>query len=105
MRSAQKKNVNAAEPEGQAAIGPGPKTTAKRERATIEFPYNDLDNAVAMAKGVEREGGIACAFDQLAAALSVTISGPFLERIRNARTFGLTEHEHKQIRFTELGRA
>jgi hypothetical protein len=104
MAVAQKKNsIGSLPPE--EAIGPGPKKTAKRERATIEFPYNDLENAVGIAKAVERAGGTACALDQLAAALGVTVSGPFRVRVSNARTFGLTENASGQVRLTELGRA
>jgi hypothetical protein len=88
------------------AIGQGPKKTAKRERSTIEFPYNDLDNAVGIAKGIERAGGTACALDQLAAVLSVTVSGPFRQRVANAKTFGFIDTERGgQVRLTELGRA
>ena len=72
---------------------------------TIDFPYNDLDNAVGIAKGVERAGGTACALDQLAAALSVTVSGSFRTRIANAKTFGFVETGGGQVRLSDLGRS
>jgi hypothetical protein len=104
MRAEQKKNdIGGVPPE--EAIGPGPKKTEKRERSTIDFPYNDLDNAVGLAKEIERAGGTACALDQLAAALSVTVSGPFRQRVANAKTFGFIETGGGQVRLSELGRA
>lgn len=104
MQSEQKKNDIGAVPH-EEAIGPGPRKTAKRERTTIAFVYNDLDSAVGVAKAVERRGGTACALDQLAAALGVTVSGPFRNRVSNAATFGLTENAGGQVRLSELGRA
>lgn len=43
----------------------------KRERSTIQFPYNDLDDAVAIAKAVYENAGISCAIDQLAAYVKI----------------------------------
>lgn len=105
MRAEQKKNDIGGVSFKEAGIGAGAERTEKRERSTIDFPYNDLDNAVAIAKGVERAGGTACALDQLAAALSVTVSGPFRTRIANAKTFGFVETGGGQVRLSELGRA
>jgi hypothetical protein len=105
VRSEQRKNDIGPAPVDEAMSDPATKQTEKRERSTIEFPYNDLDNAVAVAKGIDRAGGTACALDQLAAALSVTVSGPFRQRIANAKTFGLVETGGGQVRLSELGRA
>jgi hypothetical protein len=105
MAAAQNKNDIGTAPLEEAADSVTPKKTRKYQRSTIEFPYNDLDNAVGVAKGIERAGGIACALDQLAAALSVTVSGPFRQRIANAKTFGLVDTGAGQVRLSELGRA
>jgi len=105
MALEQKSNDTGPTPPAEESIGSGPKKTAQRERTTIEFPYSDLDNAVVVAKGVERAGGTACALDQLAATLGVTISGPFRSRVSNARVYGLTENAGGQVRLTDLGRA
>jgi hypothetical protein len=60
--------------------------------------------------GSQREsrkpGGTVCDLDQLAAALSVIVSGAFRARIANAKTFGLIDSERGgPMRLTEFGRA
>ncbi len=75
------------------------------ERSTIEFPYNDLDDAVSVAKSVHKTGGFECDADALAAVLGHAMtSGAFRGRISNAGTFRLTENSNGKIRLTELGR-
>lgn len=77
----------------------------KRERSTIQFPYNDLDDAVAIAKAVHENAGTSCSLDQLAAYLKNSFtSGSFRLRVSNAATFGLTDNERGEVRLTELGR-
>jgi len=77
----------------------------KRERSTIQFPYNDLDDAVAIARAVHENAGISCTIDQLAAYVKNSMtSGAFRLRLSNAATFGLTENERGEVRLTELGR-
>jgi hypothetical protein len=77
----------------------------KRERSTIQFPYNDLDDAVSIAKAIHENAGTECTIDQLAAYLKVSItSGAFRVRTANASTFGLTENERGAIRLTDIGR-
>src|SRR5215469_13021974 len=78
----------------------------KRQVSSIQFPYNDLDDAVTIARTVNRVGGTACTLEQLSAALGVqSTSGPFRVRVSNASTFGLTDNERGEVRLTELGRA
>jgi hypothetical protein len=78
---------------------------ASRERSTIQFPYNDLNDAVAIAKAVHENAGIQCTIDQLAAYVKQSItSGAFRVRLSTAATFGLTENERGSIRLTDLGR-
>ena len=77
----------------------------KRERSTIQFPYNDLDDAVTIAKAVHENAGISCTIDQLAAYVKNSLtSGAFRLRVSNAATFGLTDNERGEVRLTELGR-
>ncbi len=76
-------------------------------RSTIDFPYNDLDAAVEVARGVHNAGGTACDSEQLAAQLKMEASGGgFRQRIGGAQTFSLVSYERGgRITLTELGRA
>ncbi len=77
----------------------------KRERSTIQFPYNDLDDAVTIAKAVHENAGLSCTIDQLAAYVKNSLtSGAFRLRVSNAATFGLTDNARGEVRLTELGR-
>ena len=83
------------------------KPTEKRtyERSSIEFPYNDLDDAIAVAKAVHENAGVSCSLDQLAAYLSQSMtSGAFRGRVANAGTFRLTDNASGEVTLTELGR-
>lgn len=76
-----------------------------RERSTIQFPYNDLDDAVDLAKVIYTNAGGQCSLDQLAGYVNQPItSGTFRLRVSNAATFGLTENERGEVRLTPLGR-
>jgi hypothetical protein len=75
----------------------------KRDRSTIEFPYLDLDNAVALAKAVHQSGGT-CTKDQLAARVNQeATSGGFYQRITTAKMFGLLDYDRGTITLKELG--
>jgi hypothetical protein len=74
------------------------------ERSTIEFPYNDLDDAVEVAKTVHRNAGMSCTLDQLAAYLHVSMTGgAFNGRVGNAGTFRLTKRASGTVTLTPLG--
>jgi hypothetical protein len=76
-----------------------------RERSTIQFPYNDLDDAADLAKAIYNNAGGHCTLDQLAGYLKQPItSGTFRLRVSNASTFGMTENERGEVRLTDLGR-
>lgn len=76
-----------------------------RERSTIQFPYNDLNSAIELAKGVADNAGVECTLDQLAAYLKQSMtSGAFRLRVSTAATFGLTENERGSVKLTTLGR-
>ncbi len=89
----------------QDAAQGGEQDEDKRERSTIQFPYNDLDDAVKIAKAVHENAGLSCTIDQLAAYVKNSLtSGAFRLRVSNASTFGLTENERGEVRLTQLGR-
>jgi hypothetical protein len=76
-----------------------------RERSTIQFPYNDLDDAVKVAKAIHNNAGDHCTIQQLAAYMKQPLSsGTFRVRVSTAATFGLTDNERGSVRLTELGR-
>jgi hypothetical protein len=81
---------------------------AKRayERSTIEFPYYDLNEVVAVVRAIHDNAGVSCTLDQLAGYMKQPItSGGFRGRVANAGTFRLTENERYEVRLSELGRA
>ena len=72
---------------------------------TIQFPYNDLDDAADLAKVIYSNASGHCTLDQLAGYLKQSMtSGTFRLRVSNASTFGLTENERGEVHLTELGR-
>jgi hypothetical protein len=98
MAAEQVENIQDArnEAEGEAA---------GRGRSSIQFPYNDLDDAVSLAKTIHENAGLQCTVDQLAGYLKAPkTSGAFRLRMSAASTFGLTENERGEIRLTSLGR-
>ena len=75
-----------------------------RERSTIGFPYNDLDQAVRVANAVHRVGGTSCTREQLAADLKVTSTGGgFSLLMQTAKTFGFVTYGQGTIQLTQLG--
>lgn len=88
--------------EARATVG-GERTHA---RSSIEFPYGDLDAAVAVAKTLHEHVGVSpCAPEQLAAFLGLAPnSGGFRARIAPARIFNLVETERGKVQLTDLGR-
>lgn len=77
----------------------------KRERSSIEFPYGDIDDAVAVASAIHANAGVGCTTDQLAGYMKqVATSGAFRLRLSTARIFGLIETERGSITLTALGR-
>jgi hypothetical protein len=83
---------------------PQPQETVKRERSAILFPYQDLGDAIKVAKGVHTLGGSSCQTDQLAAQLGHTVtSGAFQQRLNTARIFGLLTNSKGMVTLTALG--
>lgn len=95
MTKEQVKNIQDAQPEGEEA----------RERSSIQFPYNDLNSAVEIAKAIHDNAGTECTLDQLAAYLKQSMtSGAFRLRVSAGATFGLTENDRGKVRLTPVGR-
>lgn len=96
---AEKQTPGDEKPDGDAS---------ERERSTIEFPYMDLDDALAVAKAVHNTcGSGTCQHDQLAAALDLSAnSSGFRSRLATGRLFGLIDSDRSGgVRLTELGEA
>ena len=75
----------------------------KRERSSIEFPYTDLNDALAIANGVHSLGG-SCEWNTLAGQLKATPDGGgFRSRMSAARMFGLLKWEKATVQLTDLG--
>lgn len=92
----------------QASTSSGDSTDApeKRERSTVEFPYNDLDDAVGVASSLQQfAGSSVCDMSELAAHMGMAASGGgFRLKIAAARIFGLAQSESRgKIQITSLG--
>lgn len=80
----------------------------RRELSTISWPYNDLNDAVEIARVIESHVGTStCDLPQLAAWAGHTTveSGAFRLRVTAARTYGLITTGTRQVALTDLGRA
>ncbi len=76
----------------------------ERERSTISFPYNDLDQAVRVASAIHRIGGTNCQREQLAAALNVApTGGGYSLLLQTAKIFGLVTYGQGTVQLTALG--
>lgn len=83
----------------------GTKEPQTRERSSIEFPYGDLNDAVAIALAIHQNAGVSCSLDQLAGYMRQSAtSGAFRQDLSTARVFGLVETERGSISLTTLGR-
>ena len=81
-----------------------PTESTERERSTVVFTYNDMDDAVVVTKGVNQTGGSGCEADQLAAQLGMAASGGgFRMKLLAAKTFGFINYTKDAIRLTPLG--
>lgn len=76
---------------------------SSNEQSTIQFPYGDLEDAIAVASGVMKWGGT-CEPDQLSTALNQTpTSGSFKNKVATAKIFGLIEMIQGKYQLTDLG--
>src|ERR1017187_9185038 len=82
-----------------------PDAVQPRERSKIAFPYDDLDDAVQVAKAVYQDHGIGgCTLKELAPLVNSTVaSSAFRVKVATARTFGVLEKSQEKAVLTELG--
>jgi hypothetical protein len=99
MQSEHLENHNADNDPPAADMAP-----RKREVSSIQFPYNDLDDAVAVARAIHEVGGQSCQWEQLAAYLkAVPTGGAFRFRLQQARIFGLMAYDKGTVSLCPLG--
>ena len=85
--------------EGQAAT-PDP----VRGKSKIEFPYLDLESALAVANAVHAVGGTSCNWSQLAGQMNqAPDGGGFRMRVMTARMFGLLDYDRGSVSLNDLG--
>jgi len=78
--------------------------TPEREQSTIQFPYMDLENAMAVASAILRGGGVAVTRDQLAGLMNLVAgSGNFVQKVAAARIFGLLIASGGKYELTHVG--
>lgn len=77
---------------------------AAREISTVAFPYNDLDDAIGVARAMHSAGGVPLDRDQLAAQLGISsVGGNFSLKLSGARMFGLITGGSGRVELTPLG--
>jgi hypothetical protein len=78
----------------------------KRERSSIAFPYNNLDDAIEVAKAIHDNVGLGeCDDDQLAAWLKLSPkSSGYRVQLSAARMFGVLDAESSSHKLSALGR-
>lgn len=76
----------------------------KREMSTIAFPYQDLDEAIEIAKTVHQLHGSSCTVEQIAAHLEQSsTSSSFKMKISAAKIFKLVTVSQGSVTLTPLG--
>jgi hypothetical protein len=106
---AEENAARTAETDGQNAAGTADvpqKETAKRERSSIAFPYNDLGDAISVAKAIhEHVGAGDCDDTQLSVWLGQSSkSSGYRMQLTAARTFGVLDPTSDRRKLTPLGR-
>lgn len=75
-----------------------------RVPSTISFPYSDMADAIAVAEGMLKGGGVALSRDQLAAAMGLAPGGGgFATKIATARIFGVIDSATGKYQLTDIG--
>jgi hypothetical protein len=75
-----------------------------RVASTINFPYTDIGDAIAVAEGLLKGGGTSLSRDQLAAAMGLSPGGGgFNVKVSTARAFGIIESAGGKYTLTEIG--
>jgi hypothetical protein len=80
------------------------KQRADRVPSTIQFPYSDVSDGIAVAEGLLKGGGLPLSRDQLGAAMGlVPNTGSFNTKMSTARTFGVMDAVAGKYQLTDLG--
>jgi hypothetical protein len=106
---AEENAARTAEDDGQNATrtsDKGEKETAKRERSSIAFPYNDLTDALQVAQAIHDHVGVGdCDDAQLSAWMNQSSkSSGYRMRLTAARMFGILDPASDRRKLTPLGR-
>ena len=84
--------------------GSSPKAKSERVVSTISFPYSDMSDALSVAEGMMKGGGVGMTRDQLAAAMGLAPGGgSFATKIATARMFGVIDATSGKYELTDLG--
>lgn len=93
-----------AEPQAVSAEAPEPSGPAQRDKSTISFAYQDLDEAIEIAKAAHQLHGSSCQPEQIAAHLSQSpTSSSFKGKVATAKIFGLVTSSQGMVTLTKLG--
>lgn len=77
---------------------------AKRVASAIQFPYSDMGDALNVAEGLLKGGGVSLTRDQLAAAMGLAPrGGGFATKIATAKMFGVIDTSSGKYELTDLG--
>jgi hypothetical protein len=75
-----------------------------RVPSSIVFPYTDMSDAISVAEGLLKGGGVGLTRDQLAAAMAMSPGGGgFATKVATARIFGVIDSKSGKYELTELG--
>ena len=106
---AEENAARTAETDGQNDAGTADvpqKEAAKRERSSIAFPYNDLGDALLVAKAIHEHVGVGdCDDTQLSVWLGQSSkSSGYRMQLTAARMFGVLDQTSDKRKLTPLGR-
>ncbi|MGN6222746.1 hypothetical protein [Pseudoxanthomonas sp.] len=75
-----------------------------RDRSSVEFTYNGLDDCEELTNAIRSVGGTGCSLDALAAKMDQSATGGgFRMKVYSTRTFGLCDVSKGHIELTALG--
>jgi hypothetical protein len=92
------------QPQAASVLDETQTSDGKREMSTIAFPYQDLDEAIEIAKTVHQLHGSSCTVEQIAAHLEQSsTSSTFKMKISAAKIFKLVTVSQGSVTLTPLG--
>jgi hypothetical protein len=91
-------------PRPKLKVVPVAKPARTRELSSIVFPYRDMENAISVAEGLLKGGGVGLTTDQLAGQMGLQPgSGNFVLKVAAARIFGLIVNAQGKYELTNTG--